>query len=229
MKFFDHPRVLAFTSDAEIDFTPLDFDEPLSEGQHAYLKVEAGRDIAQVFWRQQVHGDNIIWAKGEPGDCRLHPDADAFVTNQIGLPIAIRTADCVPVFIFDPVKKVAGLVHAGWKGTAQRIAEKTVHKMEALFNCWPRDLKVVLGPAIRSCCYQVGPEFQQHFPNDVSEREGKLYLDMMAANQRQLIRTGILKENILDSSICTACSTDCFSFRREGEKAGRMISLMVLL
>ncbi len=229
MKFFNDPSVTAFISDRTVDFTPTDFDAPLNEAQQACLRAQTGRGIQQVFWRRQVHADGIVWAKGEPADCRQSPDADAFVTNQIGLPIAIRTADCVPVFIFDPTKKAAGLVHAGWKGTSHRIVEKTVEKMESLFDCWPQDLKIALGPAIRSCCYQVGPEFKDQFPDEITEREEKFFLDLCLANQHQLIEVGVPRENIFDSGICTCCRKDYFSFRRDGEKAGRMISLMELL
>lgn len=221
--------VLALTSDASVDFTPEDFNAPLTPAQRAYLKTKTGLDLPRVFWRQQVHGDRVLVAEGKPEGCRSYPPADAFVTHQKGLALAIRTADCVPVFIFDPVQKVIGLAHAGWKGARQQIAAKTVKTMQDKFGCRCYDLTVMFGPAIRSCCYQVGVEFKEHFPEHVSARAGKLYFDMCGALRRQMRQAGVPDQNISDREVCTCCGQNCFSFRRDGAKAGRMISLMVLI
>jgi len=86
-----------------------------------------------------------------------------------------------------------------------------------------------LGPSIRECCYQVGEEFRHYFPAHVKDREGYLYADVTGVNRDQLLQAGVLPENILDSGICTCCNKDYFSFRRDGAKAGRMISLMMLV
>ena len=232
LKFFNDALLIAFTSDASIDFTAVDFNAPLSAAQQKYLKDQTGQDFPRVFWRKQVHGDGVIHV-GNMSFLEKCPDADAFITNKPGIPIAIRTADCVPVFLFDPIKKVIGLAHAGWRGTKAQIAAKTAKTMQDKLGSKCYDLKVVLGSSIRSCCYEVGAEFKQHFPLDVKERDGHLYADVIAANRRQLIETGLQPEHITDSGICTHCHTgpksfDYFSFRRDGEKAGRMISLMML-
>ena len=228
-RFFGDDALIAFTSDASIDFTPADFDAPLTQSQRVYLKARTGTEVPQVFWRRQVHGDGVVVAQGNAADCRAYPDADAFVTNKPGLPIAIRTADCVPVFVFDPLKRVIALAHAGWKGTCKQIAAKTVKTMQDKFGCQCYDLRITLGPSIRPCCYEVSEEFLDYFPRDTQKRDGRFYADMIAANRRQLIDAGIRPVNIFDSGVCTACDQNYFSFRRDGEKAGRMISLMVLL
>src|SRR3989338_1511960 len=124
LTLLDHPHLIAFTGDASVDFTTQDFDAPLAPAQSAYLKTHTGIDIPRVFWRKQVHGDDVLIA-GKEACARGCPDADAFITDRKNVPIAIRTADCVPVFIYDPLRRVIGLVHAGWKGTRQRIAAKT--------------------------------------------------------------------------------------------------------
>ena len=207
MKFFNDPSVIALISDASVDFTTQDFDAPLTPTQSVYLKTHTGVDIPRVFWRKQVHGDDVLIA-GKDACAKGCPDADALITDQKNVPIAIRTADCVPVFIYDPLKQVIGLAHAGWKGTRQRIAAKTVQEMQDKFGCRCYDLKVALGPSIRPCCYEV---------------------DIVTANRRQLAEAGIPDGNIFDGGVCTCCNKDYFSFRRDGEKAGRMISLMMLL
>jgi YfiH family protein len=159
----------------------------------------------------------------------IQSEADAFITNEKNLPIAIRTADCVPVFIFDPVRRAIGLAHTGWKGTIKSIAAKTVQKMKENYASRPSDLKVVLGPSIRRCCYTVGKEFHDYFSGYVHHRDGFLYADMIAANHDQLLKAGVHDKNIFDSGDCTCCHAGYFSFRRDGEKAGRMISLMMLV
>ena len=92
----------------------------------------------------------------------------------------------------------------------------------------PEDLKVVLGPAIRSCCYEVGKEFLEYFPREVSAKDQHLYLDLPLVNKTQLTFWGVRTENIFDCQICTCCDPRFFSYRRDGPKAGRMVSVMML-
>jgi len=226
--FFEDQGIIALTSDASVDFTSVDFDSPLSGEQRAYLLKRCGVDMPQVFWRKQIHGDDVLVAHGGVGASKTCPDADAYITDEKNLPIAIRTADCVPVFIFDPRHDAIGLAHAGWRGTYKKIAAKTVQKMHKKFVSEPSDLRIVLGPSIRECCYQVGEEFRDYFPSYVHDRGGFLYVDLVGANRDQLLQAGVQQENILDTGECTCCNKNYFSFRRDGAKAGRMISLMML-
>jgi YfiH family protein len=226
MNFHFDKSLIAVTSDRSVDFTPTDFDAPLTVAQQNYLFKQTGQKIPHVYWRKQVHGDLVLTAAGSSRGC---PDADAVITNQKNLPIAIRTADCVPIFIYDPIHQVIGLAHAGWKGTHLQIAVKALQQMEDKYSSKCYDLKVVLGPSIRSCCYQVGEEFKEYFPKDIVHRNEKLYADVVGNNKKQFLKAGVREENITDSGLCTHCSPDYFSFRREGAKAGRMISLMMLI
>jgi YfiH family protein len=226
--FFKDQGIIALTSDASIDFTPTDFDNPLTPAQRAYLQNASGMDIPHVFWRKQIHGDDILVVSGSVATSKGCPDADAYITDEKNSPIAIRTADCVPVFIFDPSHLAIGLAHAGWRGTYKAIAVKTAQKMQEKFNSEPSDLKIVLGPSIRECCYQVGEEFRDYFPSHIKDRDGHLYADVVGANRDQLLQAGVRPENIFDSGICTCCHKNYFSFRRDGQKSGRMISLMML-
>ena len=227
--FYKDDGLVSLISDGSIDFAPADFDSPLGNAQRAYLKKECGVNIPRVFWRKQAHGDNIIEAKGGAGASKGCPDADAYITDEKKLPIAIRTADCVPVFIFDPVHRAIGLAHAGWRGTYKSIAAKTVLGMMEKYASQPADLRIVLGPSIRDCCYKVGEEFRHYFPDFVRDRGGYLFADVVGANRDQLIKAGVRQENILDSGICTCCNKEYYSCRRDGASAGRMISLMMLI
>jgi len=132
----------------------------------------------------------------------------------------------VPVFLFDPIKKAIGIVHAGWKGTHKEITFKTILEMKSKFGCHPQDLKVVLGPSIRAYSYEVGPEFKDYFPQDIIERGGKLYVDVSNNNRRQLLKAECRRLISTIAASCTYANPKYFSFRRDADKAGRMISLM---
>jgi len=227
--FFQDQRLVALTSDASVDFTPADFDSPLTPQQRVYLRKECQFDVPKVFWRKQVHGDDVLEATGTAWPSAFFPDADALVTKEKNLPIAVRTADCVPVFIFDPHGPFVALAHAGWRGTHKAIAAKTVDVLRKKYGSKPSDLKIVLGPGIRDCCYQVGAELAGHFPAYVRKRDNALYADLFAANRDQLMQAGVGQDHIFDTGTCTCCHKDYFSYRRDGGKAGRMISLMMLL
>ncbi len=230
MRFFEkQENITAFISDQSMDFQTEDFNAPLTDEQRGYLKKEIGLDVPRVFWRRQVHGDNVLVAEDVSCAACSCPDADAFITVQRRLPIAIRTADCVPVFLFDPSKPAIGMVHAGWKGTMKGIVHKTILRMKEIFGSDPQDVRAVLGPAIQPCCYEVGREFRQYFPDEIIERAGKTYADVTKNNYQQLLKAGLKKEHINNTEICTHCDVNYFSFRRDGQKAGRMISLMVML
>ncbi len=120
------------------------------------------------------------------------------------------------------------MIHAGWKGAKEKILEKIILKMKEKFESDPSALKVVFGPSLSTCCYQVKDEFKDYFPGHVEERQGQLYLDLNAVNKQALLDCGVLSENIHDCDICTYCNQGFFSHRREGEIAGRMISAIML-
>jgi len=163
---------------------------------------------------------------------------DGLISNVSEVPLTIFTADCVPIFILDPVRKAIGLVHAGWRGTLGRVSEGAVAMMEETYGSRPGDLVVALGPSIGPCCYQVGEEvmsaFRETFPDRLlfisPDPPGEKWtLDLWEANRIQLMRAGVKDDNIINSRMCTCCHNDLFfSRRRDGRPAGRMMSLMML-
>jgi polyphenol oxidase len=226
-KFFDNPSVTAFTSDATLDFT-LDEASPfLTPVQKDFLSREAGAPVATLAWAKQTHGSDIVIVDQSFSPDPLK-DADALMTDRVGVPIAVRTADCLPIFIFDPVHRAIAVVHAGWKGTQKEIFKETYRTMQAKYKTDCEDILVAFGPAIRSCCYEVGREFTQNFPEAVAVRGGKLYMDLIKANREQLYDLGVERHQLFDCRVCTSCDRNYFSFRRDGEKAGRMVSVMML-
>jgi YfiH family protein len=154
---------------------------------------------------------------------------DALITDNKDIPLAIFTADCLSVFLYDRGAPAIGLVHAGWRGTKENITPGTLQLMLHQFNSKISDVYVGFGPAIRECCYEVGKEFFELFPDNLYERDNRYYLDLVKINKRQLLDLGVRQENILDSGICTSCSNDkFFSYRKEGNACARMMSVIML-
>jgi len=156
-------------------------------------------------------------------------DTDAFITNEKNLPLAIFTADCLSVFLFDPQTRSIGLVHAGWKGTQDCIAQKTLDLMKKEFAVRPENVLAGFGPAMRSCCYEVEKDFSDKFPRNTLQRGKSFFLDLIAANREQLGFGGVQLVNMFDCMVCTSCqNAEYFSFRQENSLSGRMISVMML-
>ncbi|MFH1783678.1 MAG: peptidoglycan editing factor PgeF [bacterium] len=194
-----------------------------------------GINYSHLICFDQVHGNTITElgiedrGKGALEKESAIGETDAGVTRDKNVPFGILTADCVPLFFFDKEKKVVAVAHAGYKGTMKKIAIHTIEKMYKKYGCRVHNILVGIGPAIRECCYQVTDEFKDYFPEHVREREGKLYCNLIDENRKQLISSGILTGNILDCGFCTVCDNDkFFSFRKEKDKAGRILSLIML-
>jgi YfiH family protein len=229
---FFGPNIVAVTSDRAVDFHKGDPARTerfvLTESQREWL---SGQDIPTpdtIVFPKQVHGDVIIRATLKDAALTGRYAADAVVTDQIGLPIAVRTADCAPILLLDPSKKVIAAVHAGWKSTKLLIVVKTVEVLKTEYGVTPSDLRAVIGPCIRRDSYQVGPEFREHFPDDVSETARGLCLDLAGANVRQLLGAGVRRDNVFNCGRDTFSDPTLHSFRRDGETAGRMINLIVM-
>jgi len=156
----------------------------------------------------------------EPGQAEPSREGDALVANCPDIVIGIKTADCVPILLVDPETGSIASVHAGWRGTARGIVAKTIRELASRWGTRPESLRAAVGPAIGGCCYEVGPEVARRFG---IEGSGSVHLDLAEINRRQLEEAGV--GNIWLSGECTFCSPERFySFRREKDKAGRMLA-----
>ena len=192
-------------------------------------------DYRDLVCAQQQHGNNVRYAgkesrgRGALDYAAAVPDTDGFITDLKRLPLAIFTADCLSIFLYDPARPAIGLLHAGWRSSRENIVLRAIELMRNKFGTKPAELRVGFGPCIRSCCYEVSAEFNNYFPAGLVERSGRLYLDLAALNRRQLTAGGVREENIGDANYCTCCANaDFFSFRREGRESGRMLSVIML-
>jgi len=174
---------------------------------------------------KQIHSARVIDAAGFTGERGL---ADALVSRTPALAIGVRTADCLPILMVDTEHRAVAAVHAGWRGTAQRIAERTIERMRELYGTKPDRICAAMGPGIGKCCFEVGPEVAREFSDWDPQLAGtaeKHLLDLVDINHRQLMLAGVLTENISHSDLCTMDRTDIlYSFRKEREKAGRMLA-----
>lgn len=172
---------------------------------------------------KQVHSD-VIFTAEEAGVCGA---GDALVTSREGLAVSIRTADCYPVLLADPRNRAVAAIHAGWRGTAARIVQKTIQRMSAEFGTRAHEVHAAVGPGIGVCCYEVGPEVACQFGDAVLTRHIRAHLNLATENRKQLEAAGVPLQNIEALDICTFCDAErFFSYRREKETAGRMTSFV---
>ena len=195
-----------------------------------------------VIQGHQVHGDRIA-VVDRPDLTRADLEGyDAFICKLPGVAIGVRTADCLPILLYDPVQRVVAAVHSGWKGTVLKIAQKTIGLMESGFGCHPEDLHAVIGPAIGPDSFQVGPEVVEKFndagfpmsqiwsdrgPGDGSPMSGGHHIDLFKANKWILEESGVKDTQMFD--IDTFTDPSFFSARREGTACGRNINAIKLI
>ncbi len=153
---------------------------------------------------------------------------DAAITNLRDTPLCLLSADCLPLVFWDPQENIIGVAHAGWRGLKAGIVFKTVQKISRIYKSSPAKIKVFVGPAIRSCCYEVSNDFIRYFPKNVFRSEDGLYLDLLKVTFLQLVAAGIAENNIFDSALCTKCNNNSFFSFRGGDRKQRMLSFVVL-
>jgi len=219
------------------------------------LQNAVGAKDSKLAAMHQIHSDVVRLFNTVPGGpCK----GDASIANRPGLLLAVQTADCVPILLVDPKKRAVAAVHAGWRGTLGRIAEKTVGRMRQEFGSRPQDVLAAIGPSIGPCCYEVAAEFVSKFAAQFADaaeyfdeaRSGEepnplqwlnmappghqpppknVHLDLRKANRSQLLAAGLHPQNVFVSDLCTGCCTNLFfSYRREGTQSGRMLSLVAV-
>lgn len=193
-----------------------------------FLK-EIGTVNSRLVYLEQIHRAKVIKVDSKTDLSVPLQECDGAITNLRDIALIVLTADCLPIFLYDPVKGAVGIAHAGWRGTSEGIAKNVVNAMKSNFKTDASCIIVGLGPAIRQCCYEVKSEFQGWFPNSVAKRAHKFYFDLVGENVEQLLDVGVSSKNIFDCEICTSCSNDkYYSYRKEGEKAGRVASVIML-
>ncbi|MEW6333083.1 MAG: peptidoglycan editing factor PgeF [Thermodesulfobacteriota bacterium] len=192
---------------------------------------------SRLVQMRQVHGDRIVPLDGDAPAPGAVPPCDGLVTDRPEMAIGIKTADCVPLFFADRLRRVIGVAHAGWRGTALGIASKMVTFLQERFSCRTQDILVAIGPAIGACCYQVDGPVHDAFRARAGvkgflhpcRQSGRWMLDLASANRMALTDSGVPAENICEAGYCTACRQDLFfSHRATRGDTGRQINLLML-
>jgi YfiH family protein len=190
---------------------------------------ELGLHPDNLVMVKQVHGSTIVAAERPDPELSEMP-ADGLVSKTAGLVLGIRTADCVPVFFWDPVQKVAGIAHGGWKGVKDGIVNQMLKIFEKKGGTKMTDLRVAIGPSIRKCCYEVGSEFLGYFPGFYSGKGAKGHLDLVGVIKSRLLKRGIPESHLYDTGLCTVCENKkFFSYRMENQTQERILSVMSIV
>ena len=200
------------------------------------LAAKLGIQSNQLIFPRQMH-TNCVAEILEIPSFEIE-ETDALITHQPGICLCIQTADCVPVLLFDPVKKVIAAVHAGWRGTVSKIVEVAVNKMVTEYHSSPKNILVAIGPSISPEIYEVGNEVVEAVRKSIPNSEvtlhknssGKFHFNLWEANRQILIETGVHSKNIEILGECSyQNSNKYFSARKEGIDTGRTVSGMMLL
>lgn len=216
--------------------------ENINENRRRFLKLFEGKWILAGCW--QVHGADIRVVR-TPQDAMPKPGVlgddeycDALVSNTPNVLLAVKTADCVPILIGDPLTRAFAAVHAGWRGTSAAIIKHAITNLEREYGAAAKDMRAAIGPAANACCYEVGPEVITVFHERFSESDqlltatgaGHARIDLQTANRRLLIDAGLSAERIHVAPLCTMDRNELFfSYRREKHQHGRVGRLMSVI
>ena len=173
---------------------------------------------------QQVHGNRCLTIK-KGDELKKKYKGDAILTDRKDIFLTISVADCLPIFLVEPKRKMVGLIHAGWRGTLLGIAKQAIRKAKNEFGCIPEDCTLLFVPAILRCCYEISDGIAILFDEDCLIRSPgeKPKLDLIYANLKQFLNCGVKRKKIFATKDCTCCNKEIFhSFRRDGNEAGRM-------
>lgn len=213
----------------------------------AELGAAAGFKAEDMYITSQVHGDTIkkvsVEERGTGLFLPVKMDADALITDKPRVALTIRTADCTPILIYDPVRRAIGAAHAGHKGTALDIVGKTVRRICEEYGSKPQDMYAAIGPCISKCCFETDgdvPAAMKEVLGDAAEsavtekvipgKGLKYYVDLKAINKMLLERAGINAENIEIAEHCTYCESDLFwSHRKMGKLRGSLAAVIMLI
>jgi polyphenol oxidase len=209
-------------------------DDPKVVSQNVCdMKLAVGIHDGRIVTMRQVHGDNIVEVKDK--NLKEAGEADGMITAERDIFLGVLTADCVPLLFAAPERKLAAVVHAGWRGTLAGIAEKAVHLFESQYDVLPAEIEVGLGPSIGPCCYEVkedvaGPLMKRWgkvSTPSVIVRDGKTFINLRRLNRDILRAAGVPGKQLHEVGPCTSCDEEeCFSYRRVGGETGRQLSFI---
>ncbi len=230
----------AHTSSLNLAFGRGDSEETVLENLFRFSKA-VGVEARSIISRRQVHSRDVVCVNccdcGEGYFTETEDPCDGYAAKDSGVTLGVKTADCVPILLHDPVNCIIGAVHAGWRGTVSGIVTECIKKM-CFLGAKAENIRAAVGPAIHSCCYEVGEDFLQSViklagdeiaQDFIKKKDGKLYADIVGMNRRMLLDGGLMEENIDVCDMCTCCHPELFfSHRYSKGLRGTMLSVISL-
>lgn len=203
-----------------------------------------GFEAEKMVFTHQTHTTNVRkvteedWGKGFSKE-RDYSDVDGLITNVPQTVLTTFYADCVPIYLVDPVKKAIGLCHSGWRGTVGRISQVTIARMQKEYDSDPKDILAAVGPSICQNCYEVSGDVIEQFQDSFHEKywkelfyqkeNGKYQLNLWKANEILLEEAGITKEHISVTDICTCCNPQLlYSHRASKGQRGNLAAFLMI-
>lgn len=189
------------------------------------LAIKYNYNASKLCYMNQTHSNKVQIVN----DIDTLYDSDAIVTNKKNTPLMVMVADCIPILFFDTTNNVIAAAHAGREGTFRNISQNTITTMINQFHCKPENIKVIMGPSIQKCCYEVS----QDMANEAIDIFGKEFVDkrnlnLQAINKKQLINLGIKEKKITQSTVCTKCSNQAYFSYRKDSSCGRFSGVIVI-
>lgn len=231
-----------YFSSMNLSFQRGDREEDVREN-YKRIGEAIGFSPENLVFSDQIHEDTIYSVTKD--DCgkgytkELLKGNDGLVTNERQVPLVTFYADCVPIFFYDPVKKVIGMAHSGWRGTVKRIGCKMLSKMQTEYGSKVEDILVVIAPSICKDCYEISEDVANEFKKEMKEISTELYLeekgngkyqlDLWKVNEEMLLRAGVQREHLAVTDLCTCCNPELFFSHRASEgKRGNLAGFMML-
>ena len=196
------------------------------------IRLKDSLSINYLLSSRQIHGDAIFIASDSLSKDTEVDGYDALMTDVVGLGLMIQQADCQAVTFFDPVCPAIAAIHCGWQGSVLNIIAKTVQAMQAHYSTSPSRLQASISPSLGPCCAEFVNHAQELPPSFLAFQVKENYFNFWKISEMQLIKAGLLKQNITISGQCTSCSPNHFSYRRacrEGDgQTGRCATVIAL-
>lgn len=200
---------------------------------HRILANKLEYNPKKLIHMRQIHSNSIIVVNSSM-NFDTPPQCDALITNHTDVPLMVMSADCTPILLYDPINHAIGAVHAGRAGALNRILPLTLEAMEKNYNTALSDMKIVLGPSIQGCCYEINENIahevkEKGYKEALIRTKEKVSLDVNAILHMQLKEIGIASEQIESINQCTACNShDFFSYRADAQYTGRIAGVIFL-
>jgi len=211
------PKILRDTSIS----SGFSFNTEKYKSQEAFQESLIGKKTKKMLFLNQEHTDKVAVYPGS----NLNTPFDAIITQRKGYYLFLKTADCNPILFFDSKSNLIGAIHAGWRGIHQKIITKTMDLAIKKYNLDINTVKFIVGPSIRSCCYEVKEDLVQEFTESFDSTEdfftkrlGKIHFDQIEAIKQEFNTLGVKSQNVEIIDQCTHCSDQYFSFRKNKTK-----------